>query len=277
MLTLNSLDVKIGKRVLLPGVNALWKCGTLLAVLGPNGVGKSTLLNHVAGVALSTAGQVSLHGEDIFTMAPLTRARRIASIAQHDTAGLETITRDRIEHGLYSRAKTVGFDATCHSVLDTESKAQPRIDADAASVDLAEESFRGTALSSREGFYFRLRVKHGVTNKIHSIDQTRVETIAQKLGISDLLSRGLYSLSGGQRKKVHIARALVDDRAEVYVLDEPDASLDATSREAVMFLLREIARSGKLVIVSLHHPELALAFADEILDLNSLLRRSQSQ
>jgi iron complex transport system ATP-binding protein len=264
MLTLNSLDVKIGKRVLLPGVNALWKCGTLVAVLGPNGIGKSTLLNHVAGVALSTAGQVSLENEDIFTMAPLTRARRIASIAQHDTAGLETITRDRIEHGLYSRAKTVGFDAVC-------------IDADAASVDLAEESFRGTALSSREGFYFRLRVKHGVTNKIHSIDQTRVETIAQKLGISDLLSRGLYSLSGGQRKKVHIARALVDDRAEVYVLDEPDASLDATSREAVMFLLREIARSGKLVIVSLHHPELALAFADEILDLNSLLRRSQSQ
>ena len=83
-----------------------------------------------------------------------------------------------------------------------------------------------------------------------------------RVGLAPLGPRRADTLSGGQRQRVAIARALMQ-RAPVLLADEPVASLDPANAEAVLALLRDLARGeGLAVLVSLHQPELARRFAN---------------
>jgi phosphonate transport system ATP-binding protein len=76
------------------------------------------------------------------------------------------------------------------------------------------------------------------------------------------------TLSGGQQQRVAIARALAQ-RPRLIVADEPVASLDPSSADSVMALLRQIARSdGVAIICSLHQPHFARSYADRIIGLS---------
>lgn len=72
-----------------------------------------------------------------------------------------------------------------------------------------------------------------------------------QVGMSDFADRQISQLSGGQQQRVFLARALVQD-AEIYLMDEPMAGVDATTEQAVLGLLRELRSRGKTVIV-VHH------------------------
>lgn len=138
---------------------------------------------------------------------------------------------------------------------------------DVFTMPAAQRARRIASIAQQDACLFetlvRDRIAHGLYARQAKDEAKHVTTIARSLEIDDLLDRPLHTLSGGQRKKVHIARALVDDEAEVYVLDEPDASLDAASREHVMSLLKARANRDKLVITSLHHHDLAERYADQ--------------
>ncbi|SDB71897.1 phosphonate ABC transporter ATP-binding protein [Belnapia rosea] len=88
------------------------------------------------------------------------------------------------------------------------------------------------------------------------------ESCLARVGLAGLGGRRAAHLSGGQRQRVAIARALLQ-RAPVLLADEPVASLDPANAEAILTLLRGLAREGGLaILVSLHQPELARRFAD---------------
>ena len=87
-----------------------------------------------------------------------------------------------------------------------------------------------------------------------------------RVGLGEVAGRRADTLSGGQRQRVAIARALMQ-RAPVLLADEPVASLDPANAEAVLVLLRALARDGLAVVVSLHQPELARRHADRRLRL----------
>lgn len=88
-----------------------------------------------------------------------------------------------------------------------------------------------------------------------------------RVGLAPLGPRRADTLSGGQRQRVAVARALMQ-RAPVLLADEPVASLDPANAEAVLTLLRDLAREeGLAVLVSLHQPDLARRFADRRLGL----------
>ncbi len=87
---------------------------------------------------------------------------------------------------------------------------------------------------------------------------------ARGTGIEHHLGKQLDQLSDGERQKVMITRALVQDTPLV-ILDEPTAHLDLPSRVEVMRLLRTMARhTGKAIILSTHELDLALQAADTI-------------
>jgi phosphonate transport system ATP-binding protein len=89
----------------------------------------------------------------------------------------------------------------------------------------------------------------------------------ERVGLIDFALRRADELSGGQQQRVGIARALVQ-KPKLILADEPVASLDPTTAEAVLTLLRRVCREdGLTAIVSLHQVELARAFADRIIAL----------
>lgn len=94
------------------------------------------------------------------------------------------------------------------------------------------------------------------------------ETIARALtrvGLSDLQARKPAELSGGQRARVALARALVRDRG-VLLLDEPFAALGPALRMEMLNLVRELSQeSGATVLMVSHDPADARAIAEEVI------------
>ncbi|HWA99052.1 MAG TPA: ABC transporter ATP-binding protein, partial [Pirellulales bacterium] len=72
-----------------------------------------------------------------------------------------------------------------------------------------------------------------------------------RVGLADLASRQIGQLSGGQQQRTFLARALVQ-QADMYLMDEPLAGVDAATEEVVFHLLRELRREHKTVLV-VHH------------------------
>ena len=83
------------------------------------------------------------------------------------------------------------------------------------------------------------------------IDYEKAQSAIEKVGIADLAIKDASKLSGGEKQKVAIARALCGD-AELILMDEPVSDLDIRSRYAVLSIIKELAKSGKTIILSMN-------------------------
>jgi iron complex transport system ATP-binding protein len=86
----------------------------------------------------------------------------------------------------------------------------------------------------------------------------------QQTGVEGLAHRPLHTLSGGERKRVLLARALAQDPA-VLVLDEPADALDIHHQIAIFDLLKARRERGVTVVVVVHDLNLAAAYCDQLL------------
>ena len=82
--------------------------------------------------------------------------------------------------------------------------------------------------------------------------RARVADVAQRLSIADLLDQPVRQLSGGERRRVHVAAALISD-VDVVMLDEPTAGVDPVTRSNVLALVRVVADQGAIVVYSTHY------------------------
>lgn len=90
----------------------------------------------------------------------------------------------------------------------------------------------------------------------------------KQVGIADLAYRRADALSGGQQQRVAIARSLAQE-PEVFLADEPIASLDPRSSETVMQILSQIhEEQGIPVLVNLHHIDFAQRYGKRILGMS---------
>jgi len=83
------------------------------------------------------------------------------------------------------------------------------------------------------------------------IDRERVNTALETVGMAGSADRQIGALSGGQRRRVFLARAIAAE-PDLYLLDEPVTGVDATTQEDLMDVLEAEARAGKTVIASTH-------------------------
>ena len=88
----------------------------------------------------------------------------------------------------------------------------------------------------------------------------------EKVGLGDQLNKRPNQMSGGQMQRVAIARALVND-PDILLADEPTGALDTENSIQIMEILKEIART-KLVIMVTHNPELAKDYATRIIRIS---------
>jgi iron complex transport system ATP-binding protein len=84
-----------------------------------------------------------------------------------------------------------------------------------------------------------------------------------RVGISGMRDRQFPTLSGGEQQLVLIARAVAADRSAL-VLDEPSTALDLHNQARVVTLLRELVADGMAVLLTTHHPDHALALANDV-------------
>ena len=83
------------------------------------------------------------------------------------------------------------------------------------------------------------------------VDRERVAAALETVGMADAFDRQIGALSGGQRRRVFLARAIAAE-PDLYLLDEPVTGVDATTQEELMDVLEAEARAGKTVIATTH-------------------------
>ena len=186
--------------------------GKFLAILGNNGVGKSTLLKCLNKILKADEGSFLLDGENILKMSNHQVSQRIAFVSQN----------------------VPNTQMTVHDVV----------------------------MLGRRPY-----MKWGFTEKDHQI----VHEAMDRLSLDALRGRFLNQLSGGERQKVMLARALAQ-QPKLLLLDEPTSSLDIHNQYQVLKIVREIChQDGLTAIVVIHDLNLALRFCDKFL----LLRQGQ--
>ncbi|MEM9400369.1 MAG: metal ABC transporter ATP-binding protein [Verrucomicrobiota bacterium] len=95
----------------------------------------------------------------------------------------------------------------------------------------------------------------------------KAEAALAKVGLQDYMHRQISQLSGGQQQRVFLARALVQN-ADLYLMDEPFASVDAATERAIVDVMQELLSQGKTVVCVHHDLQTVREYFDHILFLN---------
>jgi ATPase subunit of ABC transporter with duplicated ATPase domains len=212
MITATDLEVRASAQLLLARASFRIAPGDKVGLVGRNGAGKTTLTRILAGEAQAAAGTV-------------TRTGPVGYLPQDPRTGdLDMLARDRI---LSAR----GLDAVVAGLRTAELQIA------AADPDQHERGMRRYAQLDNE---FVARGGYAA--------ESQAATISASLGLPDrVLGQPLRTLSGGQRRRVELARILFSE-AETLLLDEPTNHLDADSIGWLRDFLR--AYSGGVVVIS---------------------------
>ncbi|MEV5713846.1 ABC-F family ATP-binding cassette domain-containing protein [Amycolatopsis mediterranei] len=227
MITATGLELRAGSRILLDGVTLRIQPGDRIGLVGRNGAGKTTSLKVLAGEGEPHAGEVRRTGE-------------LGYLPQDPREGdLSVSAKDRV---LSAR----GLD----KLMRDMEKAQ------ASMAELVDEAARDKAINR----YARLEERFASLGGYAA--ESEAARICSNLGLADrVLAQTLGTLSGGQRRRVELARILfaaaeagAGGKSEtILLLDEPTNHLDADSINWLRGFLKQ--HDGGLVVIS-HDVEL---------------------
>lgn len=212
MLAVKDLEIRVGARTLMSGVNFRVDKGDKVGLVGRNGAGKTTLTKVLAGELLPAHGEVERRG--VF-----------GYLAQDPKAGHPD--QKALDHILDAR-ELGHLSAQIKQAQDDMGSPDPEV---------AEKAM------ARFG---------RLTDRFEALDGYSAEAdasvIANNLGLDDrLLAQPLGTLSGGQRRRVDLARILFAN-ADTMVLDEPTNHLD---HDSVMWLRGFLQKyQGALIVIS---------------------------
>ncbi len=229
MITASHLEVRAGARLLMADVSFRVGAGDKVGLVGRNGAGKTTLTKILAGQAQPASGSLSATGA-------------VGYLPQDPRTGdPEVLARDRI---LSAR----GLDEVVRRMREAELE-----------MGSEDEKVRERAMRRYTRADADLHANGGYAA------ESEAATIAASLGIPDrILDQALRTLSGGQRRRVELARILFSD-AEVLILDEPTNHLDADS----ILWLRDYLKghSGGFIVIS-HDTNLLEETVNKVLHLD---------
>jgi ABC transport system ATP-binding/permease protein len=233
MTVLAALDVTkaYGERQLLAGVSLTLEDGERVGVVGRNGAGKSTLAKILAGAETPDTGTVATR-----------RGARVAYLAQEPVLDGARTVRASVEEGLEA---WVAARNRHESITERIGKEAHASDA------LLAEQLEASAEVERLGGWERS----------HEVDR-----VLAHLGIMDVVDRTTGTLSGGQRRRVALARVLIS-APDVMLLDEPTNHLDA---DTIDWLERYLVESFRGTVLLVTHDRWLLdRVADRTLEVET--------
>ena len=190
------------KRIIIHDISLKLRRGEVVALLGPNGSGKTTTFYSIAGLTSSDGGQVKIDGMDVTTMPMYRRARMGLSYLPQETS---------IFRGL-------NVEDNIKSILD-------------------------------------------ISTPLKSERQAKLEKLLSDFRIEHLRRTPALALSGGERRRVEIARALATDPKYI-LLDEPFAGVDPISVNDVRNLVSELKSRSIGVLITDHNVRDTLKIVD---------------
>lgn len=210
------------------------------------------------GVAIELGGRRVVNDID-FTVSP----GRVAAVVGPNGAGKSSLLRC-LAGEIEPDEGSVGIG----SVLDPH-----RLDAPARA---RVRSFLGQV--DRPDVPFDVRTVIGFGAHLAAMDaraqRQLIDDLIEVLELGDVTTRRVSTLSGGERRRVSIARTLAQ-AAPVTILDEPTEHLDLAHAEVVGEICRRSADDGTTVVISTHDLNLASRFADHVLVLDSGMAAAQ--
>ena len=201
-LRVSGLQKRYGKRVILRDVSLTLAPGEVVALLGPNGSGKTTCFYCIAGIVRHEAGQVQIDGQD--------------------ATGLPLYRRARLGLGYLPQEMSI---------------------------------FRGLSVAQNIMAVLELRERDGRRRR------ARLEELLDEFAISHLRDQPALALSGGERRRCEIARALAADPRYV-LLDEPFAGVDPIAVGEIRTLVADLKTRGLGVLITDHNVRETLAIVD---------------
>jgi len=184
------------------------KPGEIVAILGPNACGKSTLLQLIAGALEPLSGRVLLDGFITHALGPKTRAQRIAMVQQESTLLFPSRAWEFVLQGRHPYGRTLRFETDDDVVIARNALAQ--------------------------------------------------------VGAEHLSDRWMDKISGGEKQRVILARAL-SQQPLLLLLDEPTLHLDIGAQVDLLDAIRRLAAENRYtVVVVTHELNLAGEYADQV-------------
>ena len=194
ILKLNKISLKFGRKIILEDLNLQLNNGQILGLLGPNGVGKSTIFNLITGFVSPDFGTITINSEEVskYPIYQRTLKFKIGFVPQHG-----------------------GFfhDLTVHENLRAISE-----------ISINNKSYRDEKINSLISQF-----------ELDSIRDIKAEY-----------------LSGGQKKKLVIALALISD-PKILLLDEPFAALDVMTIKILQEIIVDMQRNSNISIILCDH------------------------
>lgn len=180
----------------------------VVAIVGPNASGKSTLLRLLAGTERPLSGRVTLDGHEVSALHARTRAQRIAIVQQESPLLFPLRVWEYVLQGRHPYGRGLHFHTPEDSAL--------------------------------------------------------VENALAQVGAEELGDRWMNEISGGEKQRVVLARALAQQPL-VLLLDEPTLHLDIGAQVELLRRLRQLALGNRYaVVVVTHELNLAAEFADRV-------------
>jgi manganese/zinc/iron transport system ATP- binding protein len=112
-----------------------------------------------------------------------------------------------------------------------------------------------------------LSAELGLLRRVKPAHRAQVLACLERVGMQDFADRQIGRLSGGQQQRVFLARALAQG-AELYLLDEPFAGVDAATEKAIVAVLDQLKRDGKTVVAVHHDLSTVRDYFDRVLIMN---------
>jgi manganese/iron transport system ATP-binding protein len=184
--------------------------GTICALVGVNGSGKSTIFKAIMGFVRPSAGEVRICGLPVD----------------------EALKRNIVAYVPQSEDVDWNFPVLVEDVV----------------------------MMGRYGHMNFLRVASRT-------DRRKVDEALERVGMSAYRDRQIGELSGGQKKRVFLARALAQE-GSIILLDEPFTGVDVKTETEIIGLLRELRAAGELMLVSTHNLGSVPDFCDEVVLVN---------